>query len=144
MTADAEEVARLLRDDYASPRSGGPPALAGLFAETVALRHGSGLPSDGEIPGARLRELSIAEHAAARRALPDMMHEDVNVVVDGAFVEVRATTKGTLADGTPVRVASDIRLEVRGGKVVMLEARFAEDQMAAWAAVLAAGDFAES
>jgi hypothetical protein len=136
-----EEIAARVRTEYESP-SGGPPAMAEFFGETVEVRHVPPLPMDGPIDGEVLRQVSTAEAAAVQRALQDVVHDDVHVEVDGNSIRVRTTSRATFTDGRTRELASDMVLEVVDGRIVTLESRQVSDEHASdMREVLAAGDF---
>ena len=146
MPTDAERVADLLRADLLrtdlAADTGAEPAMASLYADSVELRHTPPLPTDAPLSGAFLRDVSIAETAAARRALPDLARDENSVTVDGNSIRLQSTVTGTLATtGESIKVHTDVVVEVRDGRIVAMEARLGADAMATWGTVLAAGGF---
>jgi hypothetical protein len=115
--------------------------MARLFAENIDLRHVPPLPSDGPIPGRLLAEVSRREVAAVERALRNRVDSDSEVTVDGDQILVRSRTRGTLDDGTSIDVRPSTRFTVAGGAIVGLQSDMDGESMEAWGKVLAAGGF---
>jgi hypothetical protein len=140
MTASAIDIADELR---AAAQDGGKmqETLAGLFAETVVLRHEPPSPSDGAISGSLISAISRKEVAAAGRALPDAVQGDVNVSIEGDGIRVQTRTSGVLADGTTIDVKSNTLFTVADGAIVGLQSDMDAASVEAWRKVLSAGGF---
>jgi hypothetical protein len=139
MTASAIEIADELR---AAARDGKlQEIMAGLFAETVALRHEPPSPSDGAIPGSLIAAISREEVAAVARALPDAVQSDVNVSIEGDGIRVQIRTSGVLADGTTIAVKTNTLFTIANGAIVGLRSDMDAASVEAWGKVLSAGGF---
>jgi ketosteroid isomerase-like protein len=140
MDAGVNDVAGRLRD-AAGDLAASQEALSGLFADEVQLRHDPPHPSDGPIPGRLLAEVSRREVAAVTRALPDAVHSDSEITVDGDGVGMRGRTRGVLPDGTEIDVRTNTLFTVADGRIVGLLSDMDPASMESWGRVLAAGGF---
>jgi ketosteroid isomerase-like protein len=140
MTASVSEVADQMRA-VALDRAKSREVLAGLFAETVELRHSPPSPHDGPIPGSLIADVSKREVAALARALPDVVHEEPEITVEGDAIRVRGRTVGTLTDGTKIDVRTNTLFSVADGAIVGLQSDMDALSVSAWQKVLAAGGF---
>lgn len=91
----------------------GERADASLYADRVVTWHNIGEHETVlEAPPSAAR---------ARRAIPDLHHEDVRLHVhDGGFV-LQATAVGTAPDGTAIRVPSCLVVTVEDGRIARFE-----------------------
>jgi ketosteroid isomerase-like protein len=135
---DAEDVACRLAEAYAAGPDAAQSLLGSLYADEMELRHVPALPSDGMVAGARVREVNGQEAQAINGLLSDRSFGDVEIAVEGDLVRVAAVVTGTLADGKAVRLPTDLRLTVRGSRIVGLEHHMGEEAMKGWAEVAAA------
>jgi hypothetical protein len=139
MDDTVNEVAEELR--AAGGVGGTQEVLARRFAEAVELRHDPPSPSDGPIPGALLAEVSRREVEAVGRALRERVDGASDVTVAGDVVHVRGRTRGSLDDGTTIDVRTSTRFTVADGRIVALQSDMDAASGAAWGKVLAAGGF---
>jgi ketosteroid isomerase-like protein len=140
MSTSVSEVADQMRA-VAHDRAKSRELLSGLFAEKVELRHSPPSPSDGPIPGSLLADVSKREVEALARALPDLVHEEPEITVEGDAIRVRGRTLGTLADGTNIDVRTNTLFAVADGAIVGLQSDMDPLSVSAWQKVLAAGGF---
>src|SRR5579863_309067 len=140
MPQSAAEVADRMRA-VASDRVRSRELLATLFAEDVAIHHVPPGPNDGSIPGSRLAAISQQEVEALGRALPDAVHEDPVITVEGEAVRVRGRTSGRLPDGTAIEVRTNTLFTVTDGVIVGLESDMDAESLSAWRTVLTSGGF---
>ena len=138
MTRSASEIAEQMRSVAHDPVKS-REVLAGLFAETVELRHVPRRASDGPIPGRLLAEVARRESEAVARALPDLIADDPEITVEADAVRVRRHTTGTLVDGSTIDVRTNTLFGIGDGAIVALQSDMDEASMQAWRTVLAAG-----
>jgi len=137
-TADARQVAEQLKTAFENGPESAQTVLRGLYGDTLELRHVPPLPSDGTVDGERMRQASGQEAAAVKRAIPDQRYDEVEVVVDGSRVHLKAWIQGTLTTGTSVRMLSEMWCAVSEGRIVAVEHLMDDDAIAGWVEVAAA------
>jgi len=140
MTKSASEIAEEMRA-VALDRAKSRELLASLFADNVELRHLPARPADGPIAGSFLAEVSRREVEALPRALPDAVHDEAVITVEGDAIRVLGHTSGTLPDGTTIDVRTNTLLTIANGVIVALQSDMDAASMEAWQKVLAAGGF---
>lgn len=120
-------AAQLLRSEAGASPLERVRAKAALFAEEMTLHHHPPLPADGLIKGAELARVSEGQAAALCKAVPDLANVKLTMTVEGSRVRVESTDQGTGPNGEPIELRGHMVLEVRGGRIVGMDAYWEED-----------------
>jgi hypothetical protein len=115
--------------------------MSSLYADTIDLSHVPPRAADGPIDAELMRKISVADMEAVGRGLPDRTFDKPTITVEGGYVRIRSAIRGTLVTGETVKVNNDVKLAVRDGKIVALEAHRDEESWSNWFKILEAGKF---
>jgi len=120
-------ASQLLRSEAGATPLERVRAKAAFFADEMTLRHHPPLPADGLIKGAELARVSEAEAAAICRVVPDLANVKLTMTVEGSRVRVESTDRGTGPSGEPIELRGHVLIEVRGGRIVAMDAHWEDD-----------------
>lgn len=137
MAKTVEEIADEMRAAAAEGMSSA--VLAKYFAESVEIRHVPPSEFDGPVPGSVIAGTAGREVASLARAMPDAVHGESEVTVEGDDIRQRGRTTGTLADGTAIDVRTNTVFTVADSKIVALRSEMDAASAEQWGKVLAAG-----
>jgi hypothetical protein len=135
MTTPAEQIADELAQAYAHGPDAVTKALDATFAARVEIVHEPAQPQDGTYEKRVLVDAQADRAAQFARVMPDYL-EEVSVSTLGDVITIELTSRGTLPDGTRVRIVGTDRLTVGGGEVTRMASMFDVDEADALVAAL--------
>ena len=98
----------------------GRAAVHELVTDPVEIFHVPEWPGDGPMGRDRFLAIGEDEDRAWREAMPDFRQEEVSASVSGDVIELKRTLRGTLADGSDVRIPLRNLYSVADGRVTRI------------------------